>query len=128
MAPIHRAAVAGLRLKPYSLSKRPSSRALVDSGRLSRPIGVNRGYWLLHEMQGPARNPERQADHHEKWPASDRGRLSGVRHQDLQDRRWEVVSFRPTAAAAGPNLGPVAYAPDARTPSGCIAARWACAE
>jgi hypothetical protein len=54
-------------------------------------IGVNRGYWLLHEMQGPARNPERKTDHDEKWSASYRGRLSSLRHKDLQDRCWEVV-------------------------------------
>src|SRR5450432_921489 len=101
MASIHRAAVAGLRLKAYSLSKRPCSRARVDSGRLSRPIGVNRGNWLLHEMQGPARDSERKTDHHEKWSASDRGRLPGLRDKDLQDRRWEVVfsnsSFQPSS-------------------------------
>ena len=91
MAPIHRARVAGLRLKPYSLSKRPHLALNLSRADFTRPIGVNRGYWLLHEMQGPARNPERKTDHDEKWPSGDRGRLSGLRHQDLQDRGWEVT-------------------------------------
>jgi hypothetical protein len=47
-------------------------------------------HWLLHEVQGYTRDHERQADHHEEWSASNRRYLSGVQHQDVQNRREQV--------------------------------------
>ena len=57
------------------------------------PAGVNRGYWLLHEVQSLARDQERQANHDEEWSTGHRGRLPSVRHQDLQDRRRNEVAL-----------------------------------
>src|ERR1700730_13820698 len=94
MCPNHRAVVAGLRWKAYSLSKRPHLPTTCCLGPTNRPIGVNCGYWLLHEMQGPARNQKCQTDNHEEWSASNRGCLPSVRDQDLQNRRWHEVAKR----------------------------------
>src|SRR5262245_13746466 len=75
-APAIGVVVAGLRLKAYSLSKRPtSSSAVVSRADSSDRIGVHRGYWLLHEVQGPARDKERQTNHHEERPPGYRGRV-----------------------------------------------------
>src|SRR5439155_7538406 len=81
----------------------------VVSGRLSDQSGVNRGYRLLHEVQGPARDQERQADHDEEWSSRHRGGVPGLRNQDLQDRRWSEVGT--SAGARGCLDGPYWFSP-----------------
>src|ERR1051326_5097941 len=65
-----------------------------------RPGGVNRGYWLLHEVQSPARDQKRQANHDEEWSTGHRGRVSGMWDQDLQNRRWKI-SFQSSGDSRG---------------------------
>ena len=45
---------------------------------------------LLHEVQGPARHEGSRADHDEERPTRYSRNLSGVRHEDLQDRCCQV--------------------------------------
>ena len=46
------------------------------------------GYWTLKE------NKESTGDHDEEWETGDSGSLSGVRHQDVQDRESIVVGHK----------------------------------
>lgn len=56
--------------------------------------GHRRSHWLLHEVQDPARDQERQADHDEERPAGHRGFLPGLQYKDLQNRGNQVGPAR----------------------------------
>ena len=50
----------------------------------------NHGQGILHEVQEEGRDEERKEDNDEERKAGHQGRLSKVRHQGLQDRRYQI--------------------------------------
>jgi hypothetical protein len=41
-------------------------------------------------MQGQARNERREGNNNEKWTPRNPGRLSDMRHKDVQDRQEQI--------------------------------------
>jgi len=74
---------------------------------------------LLHEMQDIARDGEREADHDEEWSAGNRRNLPGVQHEDVQNRRQQVVSARWSERFASTSLLSVSITRSASESDNC---------
>src|SRR6266849_6182787 len=91
--------------KHHHLQRRGEAAELAILGRSPSWRNCDHGnryiHWLLHEVQGPARDQERQADHDEEWTPGHRGPLPRMQYEDLQNRRDQVNTPRNANTESG---------------------------